>query len=705
MNISNSILDLTFEELKQKYEEIPVLKIPSEFWNKLKKASLLIKSLDTKENILIFTDSNDLDGVAGGVILYLTLKHLKFKNIKVYGTGDRNTLPKDINDYSLVITNDVGINIDFSNYKNNLIVLDHHQIVNQNKQNLNQKQIINNQNQIFICQINICGAYISYLLCSILLSKLIETNQDSKLISQMIFEYAALATISDCMPINDINKQTIQQLNSLIINTEFTNDSNYNNIDIEISDSEESKFSSNNEIIDITSKALYSLLNSTFINKYSSFNLTTLSFNVIPKLNAPMKLNNDLRCIGEYLDFNTDLKLNWQFVFKFLIECDDNKINEYSEIITKLNNERKAITTKIFNDIVKLYKDSLNSENEKSNIKNVKRIKHCVVKENEEQNKNEIIENENEEQNINQNEEQKQNEIIENENEEQNINQNEEQNINQNINTIENSNKSIVIRYSNKVIDVYDKNIKNHITGQVANKLTEYFKIPVAVRGELSSSIRGENALKILEMNSSKLKTFGGHAEAAGFQLQKDENLDLNVNIFDDDKNENIENENKSIGATSAKNENISNDDKININNDNENININDKINISNIENDKINTIDKINNKTIMPSNNKYTIKTNIKLTKNTLIKWREDYNYLEIKEWIMTNSPFCVEPIFIKNAKIKNMRIFKNAHTKIIDSDNMVYMIFNKVLDSNISNLNIKFKITGNDNNVIDIF
>ena len=71
MNISNSILDLTFEELKQKYEEIPVLKIPSEFWNKLKKASLLIKSLDTKENILIFTDSNDLDGVAGGVIFYL----------------------------------------------------------------------------------------------------------------------------------------------------------------------------------------------------------------------------------------------------------------------------------------------------------------------------------------------------------------------------------------------------------------------------------------------------------------------------------------------------------------------------------------------------------------------------------------------------------------------------------------------------------
>ena len=48
-----------------------------------------------------------------------------------------------------------------------------------------------------------------------------------------------------------------------------------------------------------------------------------------------MKLNNSLTNIDEYFDKNEN-KHNWQLVFKLLIECDSDKIDEYVYILTNI---------------------------------------------------------------------------------------------------------------------------------------------------------------------------------------------------------------------------------------------------------------------------------------------------------------------------------------------------------------------------------
>ena len=527
-----NILNLTFEELKQRYTITPILSIPDNFNNLLTSAAKFLITIPQNNNILIFTDSNDLDGISGGAILYLTLNYLGYKNVKIYGTGDRNTLPDDINTYNLVITNDVGINIDWTNYKNNLIVLDHHATFKQQQQT---------QNRYFICLCNICGAYISYLFC-LKLSKTLPTY-----LQNLIFEYSALATISDCMPINNINKRTIQQLYTKIKNT----DNNDNNLDIDISNIKlNSNSISEEEPEEIESKALFILLKSYL----SSFTYSTIPFYVIPKLNAPMKLNNDLKIKGEYFEKDIE-KYNWQIVFKLLIECEDNKIEKYVAILNELNNERKGITNKLTDEIVKLLENKTFEEN----------VEH-----------------------------------------------------------IENNNQTIKIDYNKNLIDIYAP-IQNHITGLIASKLTEIYKIPVAIHGVCSSSIRGKGALEILEQNKDKLKTFGGHKEAAGFQMKTNTKLE-------------------------AKN-----------------------------------------------------VKNNI--IKQDVIMWNNNFDYNEIKDWINDNAPFYVEPIFLKNIIIKDIKIFCGCHTKIISDKPFEFIAFNKLYDLNIGdNVQIVFKINGNSNIIIEL-
>jgi len=522
------ILNLTFDEFTKLYSNTTEFIIPDSFTNSLKSAKLLIESIPKNSKILIFTDSNDLDGMSGGAIQYLSLINLGFEqsNISIYGTNDRSTIPSNINDFDLVITNDVGININFSEYKNNLIVTDHHIINTEFIQN-------ESKNRIFIDLPNICGAYISYLL-------FIQFDL-SEYIKNLIFEYAVLATISDSMPINSFNKINIQKL--------------YSNI--------KSKH--------ITSKAFYYLIKK-FINKFDS---STISFNVIPRLNAPMKLNNSMTNPGEYFDFINSMNMNnWQLIMYYLIGPDDiSKYNLYLKI-NDINEQRKIITTSIYNDITKLLpKTKFNNATE--DIQTIK------------------LEN-------------------------------------------------ITIEYTKYIVEVYAP-IQNHISGLIASKMTEYYNVPSIVHSKYTSSIRGENALKFLEIPEIKnnLIAYGGHEEAAGFKVKSD--LKLNLKIYK--PNDNLKDEKL------EKNENLNDKD-----------------------------------------------------LKNIIINF-DNLTYSEVKYWIFNNMPFQYEPIFIKNITIKNIRIFKELHTQIIDSDGLSYMyFFHPVKNYNIGdNIKITFKI-GNTNIINEI-
>jgi single-stranded-DNA-specific exonuclease len=84
----------------------------------------------------------------------------------------------------------------------------------------------------------------------------------------------------------------------------------------------------------------------------------------------------------------------------------------------------------------------------------------------------------------------------------------------------------------NKVAIYFDKDIHEGIVGLVAGKLQEKYHIPTLVITELEGELRGSarsingfNVTDALEEASKHLERFGGHAQAAGFSLKK-ENLE-----------------------------------------------------------------------------------------------------------------------------------------------------------------------------------
>ena len=88
------------------------------------------------------------------------------------------------------------------------------------------------------------------------------------------------------------------------------------------------------------------------------------------------------------------------------------------------------------------------------------------------------------------------------------------------------------VNTEDRILIYFDKDIHEGIVGLVAGKLQEKFNIPSLVITELEGELRGSarsingfNITKALEKSSKYLERFGGHAQAAGFSLKK-ENLE-----------------------------------------------------------------------------------------------------------------------------------------------------------------------------------
>ena len=267
-----------------------------------------IYNMNRNISILIFTDSNDVDGIAGGVIDYLILKQIGFNNIKIFGSNDRATIPNE--NYDLIITNDVGINIDWSkNTTSTIIITDHHI-----------QTLKHNQPNVFeIVMYDVCGAYISYFVMSKLMDLFdfdtfdVDVEIENQQLKEIIFEYAVLATIADCMPINSINHDNIGLLYHKIQHDEIKS-----------------------EMLKMMLKDCY------------GFDDDTISFGVIPKLNAPMKINNSSVLTGEYFDPVNGVE-NWQIIMKFMI----NPTTEIYGIINEINENRKSIVNDCYQSIIK----------------------------------------------------------------------------------------------------------------------------------------------------------------------------------------------------------------------------------------------------------------------------------------------------------------------------------------------------------------
>ena len=327
------MLDISFDELKERLQDIPQMTISTDIYKKIVDAVNMIIKTKRSSNVVIFTDANDVDGMCGGAIWYITLTQLGFNNIRIYGSLDRTTLPDDIcindeqddsvvpnglayatNDSNrpaidMVITNDVGINMDWSRCcARQLIITDHHMIDEHKTYQPHDKQIA-------ICIPNICGAMVSAMLSRYMVY--------GYKVPDEIAELAALATIADCMPINSINQPAIQLL--------------YNHI----------------RSYNVMSKALY-FLTKPYVGRFDD---DTLKFFVIPKLNAPMRIHNDMRAKGEYLDWNGN-KLNWQFVIKYLIKPSQLHVSLFDSI----NEERKAIVDNYYTKICEKMDDMIHSD-------------------------------------------------------------------------------------------------------------------------------------------------------------------------------------------------------------------------------------------------------------------------------------------------------------------------------------------------------
>ena len=88
------------------------------------------------------------------------------------------------------------------------------------------------------------------------------------------------------------------------------------------------------------------------------------------------------------------------------------------------------------------------------------------------------------------------------------------------------------VNTKDRVLIYFDKDIHEGIVGLVAGKLQEKFSIPTLVITELEGELRGSarsikgfNVTEALEESSDVLERFGGHAQAGGFSLKK-ENLE-----------------------------------------------------------------------------------------------------------------------------------------------------------------------------------
>ena len=170
--------------------------------------NLLIKTIQNKDLTLVFGDY-DVDGIASVSILLNYFKEInhpcyyiipnRFKD--GYGPNIELLRNKIRKNTKTVIFVDCGTNsndvLDFLIKKKiNILIIDHHQILNKISQNIIMINPQKNPSKYF--NDNICAAALTFFLLSLFQSKLININK------YIIF--ALLGTICDIMPMRSINR-------------------------------------------------------------------------------------------------------------------------------------------------------------------------------------------------------------------------------------------------------------------------------------------------------------------------------------------------------------------------------------------------------------------------------------------------------------------------------------------------------------------
>lgn len=268
--------------------------------------------------IAVCTDGNDLDGMAGAAIWRHTLNALDIKHSIFAPTRDEgygmNMRMVDIiaeREYNIIVTNDNGIRcfdaiaraVDLGI---TVIVTDHHQpeFIDGKIHLPNAACIINPHlsgplNDALLTR-NICGAYVSYILCRELLRALEVDRQD---LNDNILELAAIATISDVMPLIHYNRMIVKTLYERI------------------------------EARQLRNIGLHTLFDT--LEFYKGFSNETIAIYVVPLFNACSRMTG-----------SCDISI------KLLTSSNIDIIKKCIYRLKELNDERKQLTTKHYTKMV-----------------------------------------------------------------------------------------------------------------------------------------------------------------------------------------------------------------------------------------------------------------------------------------------------------------------------------------------------------------
>lgn len=280
--------------------------------NLKKGVNRILDALDKDEKIIVYGDF-DVDGMLSSCILYLFLKKIN-ANVDIfipnhedgYGLSKRNIQKLfDEKEASLIVTVDTGITAKgIDEFCNNLgidlIITDHHEIV-KNKLPSESYAIINPKliNQEHDLR-NLAGAGVSYFLVRAINSKI---NKKVDLINYKVL--AALATISDMVPLLGNNRIIVKEGLSLLYETDIA--------------------------------GLNILLDS--IKFFNFPNANDISFNLIPILNSAARMNQAKVTLNLFTENNL---LSYAF----------------AEELKKINKERKEKSNKMYEIAFKLAKES-----------------------------------------------------------------------------------------------------------------------------------------------------------------------------------------------------------------------------------------------------------------------------------------------------------------------------------------------------------
>ena len=276
------------------------LEDPNDFIGIIEAKERIIKAIKNKEKIMIYGDY-DCDGFSSVSILVNMFKYLNYQNIGYYipsrykdGYGITEKMVDLINQkgYSLIITVDNGVaQIDALNkakeYGIDVILTDHHEMIKElppaycvihpflKKSNLNLPE---------------CGAYVAFNLSRVVLDR----------IDDYLLTLAALATISDMMPLISYNRNIVRLALKILKEKRFLPFLILNNGE----DIKEEK---------------------------------DLSFTIAPKINAVGRIIKDTKVNRVVSFFSTSSKEEMASLGDFINACNDERKNVSQEAFRKID--------------------------------------------------------------------------------------------------------------------------------------------------------------------------------------------------------------------------------------------------------------------------------------------------------------------------------------------------------------------------------